>query len=550
MNEFLEKFRQQYPDYADMSDADLAQALHTKFYSDIPYERFAGQIGLAGAPSGAPVALTEDPRFGQPVQSDAATYENAGGPGVGVLESVLRGARDVGQGVKQLGMMATGSENLPAYTEQVNQERAAFAEQQGGGRNPFRLVGQAIATAPAALIPGGQAAFLPRVASAALAGGVGGAAQFAPSGTTREKITQTGVGAVTALIAGEALRGLARLMGSFSRRTDPLVPGQSMTPTQAGREVQDAIRAADDRLSAQVDALYDAARSAQGVDDAVGYAGLGQRVQGALADFDQAADLPPVVAKRLRDLGSKADDVTVRDLVDLRRLVNRRTRITRDETNVAALSAVRGAVDDFMDDLQAQSPAIEAFRTANRAAFERQQALGTNALSKTIRDQLEPDNFIRSQVVGGTVRDLQALKNVVLNEAGDQQAWETARRAVVDWLNDRATGQAGFSASRYTKDLANIGDEKLALLFSSQEIAALRGVGQQTARALTQQIPFVGRGAVNAMDIVRGMQGPMSVDRLAGNQARGVAMDRLLYPYGSNPLAALIGAGTANRNGP
>lgn len=46
MNEYLEKFRAQYPEYDDMSDAELAQALHAKFYADMPYEEFVGRIGL------------------------------------------------------------------------------------------------------------------------------------------------------------------------------------------------------------------------------------------------------------------------------------------------------------------------------------------------------------------------------------------------------------------------------------------------------------------------------------------------------------------------
>lgn len=46
MNEYLKKFRAQYPEYDDMPDAELALALHAKFYADMPYEEFQGRIGL------------------------------------------------------------------------------------------------------------------------------------------------------------------------------------------------------------------------------------------------------------------------------------------------------------------------------------------------------------------------------------------------------------------------------------------------------------------------------------------------------------------------
>jgi hypothetical protein len=46
MNEYLQKFRAQYPEYGDMSDADLAKALHAKYYMDMSFPEFAKQIGF------------------------------------------------------------------------------------------------------------------------------------------------------------------------------------------------------------------------------------------------------------------------------------------------------------------------------------------------------------------------------------------------------------------------------------------------------------------------------------------------------------------------
>jgi hypothetical protein len=46
----IAEVRQQYPQYNDMSDADLAGALHRKYYSDIPVEEFNQKIGLSAPP--------------------------------------------------------------------------------------------------------------------------------------------------------------------------------------------------------------------------------------------------------------------------------------------------------------------------------------------------------------------------------------------------------------------------------------------------------------------------------------------------------------------
>lgn len=45
----MDDVRQQYPQYNDMSDTDLADALHTKFYSDMPKDDFTKKIGLGSS---------------------------------------------------------------------------------------------------------------------------------------------------------------------------------------------------------------------------------------------------------------------------------------------------------------------------------------------------------------------------------------------------------------------------------------------------------------------------------------------------------------------
>src|SRR5437879_6223061 len=42
----IAEVRSQYPQYSDMSDVELAGALHDKFYSDMPADQFAEKIGL------------------------------------------------------------------------------------------------------------------------------------------------------------------------------------------------------------------------------------------------------------------------------------------------------------------------------------------------------------------------------------------------------------------------------------------------------------------------------------------------------------------------
>jgi hypothetical protein len=53
----LAEFRQKYPQYDDMSDAALADALYSRFYSDMTREQFNAKVGLTDEQ----VTITEEP---------------------------------------------------------------------------------------------------------------------------------------------------------------------------------------------------------------------------------------------------------------------------------------------------------------------------------------------------------------------------------------------------------------------------------------------------------------------------------------------------------
>lgn len=58
----IQEIRQKYPQYSDLSDDQLGQALHAKFYADMPYEQFATRVGLSvqqQAPQESPSMLSQ-----------------------------------------------------------------------------------------------------------------------------------------------------------------------------------------------------------------------------------------------------------------------------------------------------------------------------------------------------------------------------------------------------------------------------------------------------------------------------------------------------------
>ena len=50
----IQEVRAKYPQYQDLSDKQLVDSLHQKYYSDIPINQFYQQVGLAQQPTPVP----------------------------------------------------------------------------------------------------------------------------------------------------------------------------------------------------------------------------------------------------------------------------------------------------------------------------------------------------------------------------------------------------------------------------------------------------------------------------------------------------------------
>jgi hypothetical protein len=82
----LASFRSQHPQYNDMSDAALADALHAKFYSDIPKAQYLQSLGLAPAETSAaaPAAPARAPGIRERYPITASGVEMAAGAAGGI----------------------------------------------------------------------------------------------------------------------------------------------------------------------------------------------------------------------------------------------------------------------------------------------------------------------------------------------------------------------------------------------------------------------------------------------------------------------------------
>lgn len=145
--------RKQFPQYADISDEQLAQGFHTKYYSDIPYETFKTQIGLVQTPVstteqmvglGSPVARFAKGAIANPLLA----INQAGGAVIGGAGQLLEQATGPNAVTGFLQDVGKGSSNVVNQYEKATQEARKrvgsegldFIELGGSIASPFNRV--------------------------------------------------------------------------------------------------------------------------------------------------------------------------------------------------------------------------------------------------------------------------------------------------------------------------------------------------------------------------------------------------------------------------
>lgn len=203
----LSDIRSEYPQYEDLSDKELADKLHARFYSDMDRAEFDSKVGLSAKET--PSDLSAIPRG---FMSSGAGLLNLAGPGVKALYSGLVGDEEAKK--EALGRFAARQQEIEAKYPQT--PLSAVLEDPLGKLPSYlgEAVGGTISTAPA-LLGGGVGGLLggaiaKRVAAdqakkIALRSALAGSAATALPLETAESYTET---------KGEAL-GPSVLAGGF-----------------------------------------------------------------------------------------------------------------------------------------------------------------------------------------------------------------------------------------------------------------------------------------------------------------------------------------------
>jgi hypothetical protein len=185
-------------------------------------------------------------------------------PSPTIAERTIRGFMDVGQGLKQLYLMAKDPEEAAKYTQQVNRDLAMYEAAIGTAQPPSiygergmrtdagpaadipRMVGNIAATAPAMFIPGGRELTIPGIAARFMQGAAPAAAMYSEAGTPESKVMQAATGGVAGVVAPEVVKGASRVaLGARDVTAGLGRQAITMSPAEVRVEINNFIKSID-----------------------------------------------------------------------------------------------------------------------------------------------------------------------------------------------------------------------------------------------------------------------------------------------------------------
>lgn len=314
---------------------------------------------------------------------------------------------------------------------------------------------------------------------------------------------------VGANTADGQLQGLARVQNQNNARLIEVMNEAGAgrgDPFRAGQTAIDAIRGQDDRLAQDVTSLYQRARDTSGRSAALDGAAFTTAANRALDEGLLGGALPPDVAQHMNRIARGEVPFTVDYAEQLKTRIGALQRATSDGSARMALGTVRRALDDtpLMSAPQVNpgnlpavpgtvppSPAtlgqesIDAFNQARQAARSRFSWQESGRPVEAALNGAQPDKFVQQFVVNGTVAD---ARNLATNAPTGE-----VRDAIMAHLKEKALNGASdevgkFSQSAFNKALNQIGDRKLSLFFSPEELGQLRTAGRVASYMQNQPV--------------------------------------------------------------
>lgn len=267
-------------------------------------------------------------------------------------------------------------------------------------------------------------------------------------------------------------------------RMNGMGAGTSDDQIAGANKIIDVLHGKDKATRGAVGGLYDAAKSTSGRSANLDPAAFTQRTNNLLDDALLGGKLDDDVRNKLNKIAKGEIPLTVDVAEQFKTKIGDLQRASNDGQARQALSLVRQALDDTpLLEGQGQQ-AIDAFNAARSAHRAYMQIVEKTPALQAVRDGVEPDKFVNDFIVGNggkaSVASLESLKSAVNSSP---QAMQSIREQIMAHIKGKALNGAadevgGVSQSGLNKAIDQIGERKLSLFFSKDEISQIKNIGK------------------------------------------------------------------------
>jgi len=349
----------------------------------------------------------------------------------------------------------------------------------------------------------------------------------------------------------------------------------------AGNKLISALNVKDEATKKIINNYYNKARETSGRSAKLDPYTFSQTANNSLDEALLGGKIPNDVRNILNSISSGKTPFTVDVAEQYKTAIGTLQRSSNDPAERLALGKVREALDNTpLLEGQGQQ-AIDAFNKARAANRSYMQIVEKTPALKAVRDGVEPDKFVQNFIVGNgaksNISDVKALRDSLKD---NKEAVSTVRGQILSHLKSKATSGkadevANFSPSNYNATLKTIGEDKLNLFFTPEDISMLKAIGrvssyekfQPTGAAVNnsntsaalftamldkianspiiRKIPLGGALVADpAKDVVVAVQ-----SRNALNASKGLTVNAPKIKQPKNlPIGALLGLGATSEN--
>jgi hypothetical protein len=252
----------------------------------------------------------------------------------------------------------------------------------------------------------------------------------------------------------------------------------------ASNKIIETLNVKDSATKKVIGKFYEQARNTEGRSALLNPRDFTQKANDALDDALLGGKLPGDVRNKLNSIAQGDTPLTVDVAEQLKTNIGALQRSSNDPAERLALSKVREALDNTaLVDGQGKE-AIAAFNKARSANKAYMQMVERNPALQAVRDGVEPDKFVQKFILGnGEKANISQVKALRDSLKDNPEATTAIRGQIANYLKQRAVNGkadevANFSPDAYNKALKAIGDDKLKLFFTDQDLDMLKTLGR------------------------------------------------------------------------